>query len=91
MRGDHPAPGHNGRAAAIKREVQHFYDELGWKKCDAVFSDAAIFEDLRAVTAQYQHDCHARVATHLFRAGAIFSTSRQDLFSMTNILPTKRL
>ena len=70
MRGDHPVPADNGRAAAIKREVQHFYDELGWKKCDAVFSDAAIFEDLRSVTAQYQHDCHARVATHLARAGS---------------------
>jgi ubiquinone/menaquinone biosynthesis C-methylase UbiE/uncharacterized protein YbaR (Trm112 family) len=62
----------DGRVAAIKREVQQFYDKRGWKKRDAVFSDAVIFEDLRPVAAQYQHDCHLRVATHLAPDGAYF-------------------
>jgi SAM-dependent methyltransferase/uncharacterized protein YbaR (Trm112 family) len=65
VRGGIPAPTDDNRVDAIKREVQQFYDERGWKKRDAVFSDAAIFEDLRSVAARYHHDCHMRVATHL--------------------------
>ncbi len=69
VRGGPPLLTDDGRVAAIKREVQQFYDERGWKKRDAVFSDAVIFEDLRSVTVQYQHTCHLRVAKHLAPAG----------------------
>jgi ubiquinone/menaquinone biosynthesis C-methylase UbiE/uncharacterized protein YbaR (Trm112 family) len=59
----------DGRASDIKREVQQFYDELGWKKHEQIFSDAAIFEDLREVVRQYHYDCHLRVARHLPPSG----------------------
>jgi ubiquinone/menaquinone biosynthesis C-methylase UbiE/uncharacterized protein YbaR (Trm112 family) len=59
----------DGRADDIKHEVQQFYDQLGWKKEEEVFSDAAIFEDLREVARQYRHDCHMRVAKYLPSSG----------------------
>lgn len=59
----------DGRAEDIKHEVQQFYDEVGWKKEAHVFSDAAIFEDLREVARQYHHDCHMRVVKYLPPSG----------------------
>jgi SAM-dependent methyltransferase len=54
---------------AIKKDVQEFYDNLGWDKSDAGFSDASIYEDLRPVAADYIHRCHQRVKQHLPDSG----------------------
>jgi SAM-dependent methyltransferase len=54
---------------AIKKDVQEFYDKLGWEKSDDGFSDASIYEDLRPVAAEYIHRCHQRVKQHLPDSG----------------------
>jgi ubiquinone/menaquinone biosynthesis C-methylase UbiE len=65
-----PAPGQSEPPAADlrdkKRDVQDFYDEVGWvQDGDGVFVDAALFEDLRDVASDYLHACHLRVGQHL--------------------------
>ena len=54
---------------AIKKDVQEFYDKLGWEKSDDGFSDASIYEDLRPVAAEYIHRCHQRVKQRLPDSG----------------------
>jgi ubiquinone/menaquinone biosynthesis C-methylase UbiE len=53
----------------IKKDVQEFYDNIGWDKSDDGFSDASIYEDLRPVAAEYIHRCHQRVKQHLPDSG----------------------
>jgi SAM-dependent methyltransferase len=53
----------------IKKDVQEFYDNIGWDKSDDGFSDASIYEDLRPVAAEYIHRCHQRVKRHLPDSG----------------------
>src|SRR5260370_30396027 len=53
----------------IKKDVQEFYDNVGWGKSDDGFSDASIYEDLRPVAAEYIHRCHQRVKQHLPDSG----------------------
>jgi SAM-dependent methyltransferase len=57
--------------AGKKRDVQQFYDEVGWKRdgSDKPFGDAELFEDLREVSRDYIAACHARVNRHLTRPG----------------------
>ena len=53
-----------------KAVVQSFYDQIGWrrdKKGD--FEDAAIWEDLRPVSADYIRKCHLRVNRYLKPTG----------------------
>ncbi len=55
---------------STKDEVRRFYDELGWtRQGDAVFVDAAKYEDLRPVAAEYIRRCHQRVSRHLAPQG----------------------
>jgi ubiquinone/menaquinone biosynthesis C-methylase UbiE/uncharacterized protein YbaR (Trm112 family) len=50
----------------VVKELTEFYDEFGWQKSDdGNFCDAAVFEDLRAVAADYVHNCHMRVNRYL--------------------------
>jgi SAM-dependent methyltransferase len=53
----------------IKKDVQEFYDNIGWDKSDDGFSDASIYEDLRPVAAEYIQRCHQRVKQHLPDSG----------------------
>jgi ubiquinone/menaquinone biosynthesis C-methylase UbiE len=53
----------------IKKDVQKFYDNVGWDKSDDGFSDASIYEDLRPVAAEYIHQCHQRVKQYLPESG----------------------
>lgn len=57
--------------AGKKRDVQAFYDEVGWQRdgSDKPFGDAELFEDLRDVSRDYIAACHARVNQHLTRPG----------------------
>lgn len=56
----------DSRTGRIKADVRAFYDRLGWsERCDACFEDAARFEDLRPVSAEYLRHCHRRVGRHL--------------------------
>jgi len=42
-----------------KKEVQSFYDHIGWQKeGEGAFADAQQFEDLRPVSRDYIHNCH---------------------------------
>src|SRR6266568_4805141 len=54
----------------IKAAVRTFYDTTGWALRDGIrFEDAARFEDLRPVAAEYVHRCHLRVKEHLSSGG----------------------
>jgi SAM-dependent methyltransferase len=57
--------------SGVKRDVQRFYDEIGWHRSDEEkpFGDAELFEDLRPVSRDYIHACHQRVNQHLKRPG----------------------
>lgn len=62
--------GQPGGLAAIKGSVQSFYDDVGWRADAAgVFTDAALYEDLRPVASEYLRRCHARVGRHLAPRG----------------------
>lgn len=53
-----------------KTAVRDFYQQVGWEqRADGVFADALLFEDLRAVSRTYRHQCHLRVNRHLPPAG----------------------
>lgn len=68
--GDPSEGGQPGGLAAIKESVQSFYDDVGWRAdADGVFTDAALFEDLRPVASEYLRRCHARVGRHLAPRG----------------------
>lgn len=49
----------------IKRQVQEFYDQVGWKMVSESCYQNARYEDLRPVVQKYIHRCHLRVARHL--------------------------
>jgi ubiquinone/menaquinone biosynthesis C-methylase UbiE len=54
---------------AIKRQVQSFYDHVGWREVsDGVFQNAR-FEDLRPVSREYVHRCHLRAGSYLTKNG----------------------
>lgn len=49
-----------------KRMVQKFYNLTGWQtNTEGEYTDAAIYEDLRPVSAEYTLRCHRRVMEHL--------------------------
>jgi ubiquinone/menaquinone biosynthesis C-methylase UbiE len=53
----------------VKREVQDFYNSVGWKQIgDGVYQNAR-YEDLRPVSREYIHRCHLRVARFLPASG----------------------
>ncbi len=52
-----------------KREVQQFYDEIGWQIVDGERYQNARFEDLRHVSREYIRRCHLRVGRPLKRSG----------------------
>lgn len=49
----------------VKQDVRQFYDEYGWKLVGEDVYQNAHYEDLRAVSRRYVHDCHLRVSRHL--------------------------
>lgn len=55
--------------AEIKREVQEFYDQVGWQEASDGFYQNASYEDLRPVSREYIHRCHLRVTRHLIPTG----------------------
>ncbi|MGH9124834.1 MAG: class I SAM-dependent methyltransferase [Acidimicrobiales bacterium] len=68
---DTEADGNCGRptARATHSDVRTFYEEIGWQQESDVYADAALFEDLRAVSEPYRHHCNRRVNDHLPRRG----------------------
>lgn len=48
-----------------KREVQQFYDEIGWQIVDGEHYQNARYEDLRPVSREYIHRCHLRAGRPL--------------------------
>ena len=56
-----------------KKEVQSFYDQIGWQKeGKGPFADALQFEDLRPVSRDYIHKCHLRLSRYLKHSGQYF-------------------
>ncbi len=56
--------------ASVAQTVSEFYDGTGWKRgSDGRFSDAAQFEDLRPVSAEYRSKCLLRVNRFLTKGG----------------------
>ena len=53
----------------IKRQVRNFYDQIGWQEASDGFYQNASYEDLRPVSHEYIHNCHARLMRHLNRSG----------------------
>jgi SAM-dependent methyltransferase len=53
----------------VKREVQAFYDQVGWQLVGENVYQNAHYEDLREVSWEYIHNCHLRVNRHLKPAG----------------------
>lgn len=49
----------------VKKQLQDFYDEVGWQKEDEHFVDAVDSEDLRLVSKEYINRCHQRVKRYL--------------------------
>ena len=49
----------------VKREVQAFYDSVGWTVVGDGLYQNARYEDLRPVSREYIHRCHLRVGRHL--------------------------
>lgn len=57
----------------VKRDVQDFYDQIGWQKVEEeLFTDALENEDLRPVSKDYIHKCHLRVNRYLKPSGKYF-------------------
>jgi hypothetical protein len=75
----------------IKKDVQEFYDNVGWDKSDDGFSDASIYEDLRPVAAEYIHRCHQRVKQHLPDSGRYLLDVASGQFNMTITSPIPRV
>lgn len=48
-----------------KKNVQNFYDSIGWKMNNNVYEDTAMFEDLRDVSRDYIHKCHLRINRYI--------------------------
>jgi ubiquinone/menaquinone biosynthesis C-methylase UbiE len=56
--------------ASVAQTVREFYDGKGWKRgSDGRFADAAQFEDLRPVSAEYRSKCLLRVNRFLTKGG----------------------
>jgi ubiquinone/menaquinone biosynthesis C-methylase UbiE len=55
-----------------KREVQQFYDEIGWQIVDGELYQNARYEDLRPVSREYIHRCHLRAGRPLKQIGCFF-------------------
>lgn len=60
--------------ADVKRQVQEFYDQVGWQEIydgsdGQIHYQNARYEDLRPVSHEYIHRCHLRVARHLKPSG----------------------
>jgi len=53
----------------VKREVQAFYDSVGWMAVGEGLYQNARYEDLRPVTREYIRRCHLRVGRHLPSTG----------------------
>jgi len=54
----------------IRAGNRTFYDDVGWQKAEGgQFTDSALFEDLRPVSAEYIHRCHLRVNRYLSPTG----------------------
>jgi len=54
---------------STKRDVRHFYDQIGWQKVSEGTYQNAQYEDLRAVSQIYIHKCHLRVNRYLKATG----------------------
>lgn len=54
---------------STKRDVRHFYDQIGWQKVSEGTYQNAQYEDLRVVSQIYVHKCHLRVNRHLKAIG----------------------
>ncbi len=57
--------------AEVKRQVQAFYDSIGWKVVGDGLYQNARYEDLRPVSREYIHRCHLRVRRHLPAGGKL--------------------
>jgi SAM-dependent methyltransferase len=53
----------------VKRQVQEFYNSVGWKQIGEGVYQNARYEDLRPVSREYIHRCHLRVARFLSPTG----------------------
>lgn len=53
----------------IKKNVRHFYDQVGWQQAGENAYQNAQYEDLRPVSADYIHRCHLRVNRHISPTG----------------------
>jgi SAM-dependent methyltransferase len=53
----------------IKREVQEFYDQYGWKQIGEGLYQNSRYEDLRPVSEEYVRRCRERVGEYLPREG----------------------
>jgi SAM-dependent methyltransferase len=60
---DHPQA--NVSEADVRREVQRFYDSVGWKRVGPDLFQNARYEDLRPVSQEYIQRCRRRVLRHL--------------------------
>ncbi len=49
----------------IKKQVQQFYDQVGWQVVEEEHYQNARYEDLRPVSQEYIHRCHLRVNRYL--------------------------
>lgn len=60
------------RIKTEKKDVQRFYDSVGWSLNDKLYEDTFRFEDLRPVSREYIHKCHLRVKEHIRPKGDYF-------------------
>ncbi len=54
---------------SIKKDVRHFYDQVGWQKISSGVYQNAEYEDLRPVSRAYIHKCHLRINRHIDHSG----------------------
>lgn len=55
-----------------KKDVQRFYDSVGWNQKDELYEDTFRFEDMRDVSREYIHKCRLRVKEHIKPGGNYF-------------------
>lgn len=55
----------------VRRQVQEFYDNVGWQQIGEGLYQNARYEDLRPVTREYIMRCHRRVAESLPASGGL--------------------
>ncbi len=56
-------------SSEVKREVQQFYDQYGWKQIGEGLYQNSRYEDLRAVSNSYIRHCRERVGRYLPKSG----------------------